>query len=50
MTDAKINVDQAMTIIWNALNKASKNGVFTIDESVVIKNCMETIKTEIKTQ
>jgi hypothetical protein len=33
----KMTKEDAMQIIWTALNKASTKGVFTLDESYVIK-------------
>jgi hypothetical protein len=32
-----ITPEQALGVLWDALNKASKEGVFTIDESYVMK-------------
>ena len=34
---ANLTADDSLSLIWNALNKASNQGVFTIDESYVIK-------------
>ena len=39
---------QAINLIWNALNKASKAGVYTIDECVLILKCMGIVKGDIK--
>ena len=34
---SKMNNKECINFIWNALNKASSNGVYTIDESYSIR-------------
>lgn len=43
-----VSHSQAVNLIWNALNKASKAGVYTIDECVLIRKCMDIVKGESK--
>jgi hypothetical protein len=42
---ANLTLDDSMNLIWNALNKANSQGVFSIDESYVIKVAHNKIKT-----
>tara|TARA_B100001248_G_scaffold253103_1_gene229977 strand:- start:136 stop:360 length:225 start_codon:yes stop_codon:yes gene_type:complete len=44
---ANMTVDDSMSLIWNALNKANSQGVFTIDESYVIKVAHNKVKTTL---
>ena len=41
---ANLTTNDSLNLIWNALNKASNQGVFTIDESYVIKVAHNKIK------
>lgn len=47
---ANLTVDDSMNLIWNALNKANSQGVFTIDESYVIKVAHNKLKTSVTTK
>tara|TARA_B100001093_G_C26163224_1_gene732474 strand:+ start:344 stop:580 length:237 start_codon:yes stop_codon:yes gene_type:complete len=44
---ANLTVDDSMNLIWNALNKANSQGVYTIDESYVIKVAHNKLKTSV---
>jgi len=44
---ANMTLDDSMSLIWNALNKANSQGVFTIDESYVIKVAHNKVKTSL---
>jgi hypothetical protein len=44
----KLTTEQAYQFMWNALNKACKQGVFTIDESYVIKVSSNHIKSVLE--
>ena len=44
---ANMTLDDSMNLIWNALNKANSQGVFTIDESYVIKVAHNKVKTSL---
>ena len=46
---ANITADDSLNLIWNALNKASNQGVFTIDESYVIKVAHNKLKNNVTT-
>ena len=47
---ANLTSDDSLNLLWNALNKASNQGVFTIDESYVIKVAHNKIKSSITVQ
>ena len=47
---ANLTVDDSMNLIWNALNKANSQGVFTIDESYVIKVAHNKLKTTVSSK
>ena len=44
---SNLTIDESMNLIWNALNKANSQGVYTIDESYVIKVAHNKVKTGI---
>lgn len=44
---ANMTLDDSMSLIWNALNKANSQGVFTIDESYVIKVAHNKVKSNL---
>jgi len=47
---ANMTLDDSLTLLWNALNKANSQGVFNIDESYVIKVAHNKIKSAIPQQ
>ena len=47
---ANMSLDDSLSLLWNALNKANGQGVFNIDESYVIKVAHNKIKSAIPQQ
>ncbi len=43
----ELDINQSLTYLWNALNKANKKGVYVIEESVIIFKCFNNIKNKI---
>ena len=45
-----LEISTVIDIIWNALNKASKQGVYTIEESYTLKVLIDRLKHELNSK